>query len=301
MSDFKKPTQYRQFLKNLCVRDFYTRENLLEVFDEEGTSKQKLYMDITTIALIVMFVSLFVLETYAISEHEREFVLVSEIILMGFFTIEVFLRMYALGFSKYFKSTFNVLDIIFLIPFWLSLISPVFWAFKLLRGFRLFLIFRYFETYFNKKYAEKEFATRVLIGKVAFDFLALLFISSGLLWAFEHTENAMLVHFHDAVYFMAVNMVTLGSADIFAMTDAGRFVIVATVFVGIFSVPMYMSLMLKNAIRNIHKKRDVCGQCKYEYHDQNASFCKMCGYSLDAPSKRVTKPKAKKVQEVVAK
>lgn len=299
MSEFKKPTSYRQFLANLFDSRFYAKENLQEVFDEQGTSKQKLYVDITTILLIVLFVLLFVMETYAISQHEREFVLVAEIILMWFFTLEVFLRMRAQGVSKYFKSTFNVIDIVFLIPFWLSLISPVFWAFKLLRGFRLFLIFRYFETYFNKKYAEREFATRVLIGKVAFDFLTLLFISSGLLWAFEHNINPSLNHFHDAVYFMAVNMVTLGSADIFAMTDIGRFIIVATVFVGIFSVPMYMSLMLKNAIRNVHKKRDVCGQCKYEYHDQNANFCKMCGYSLDAPAKRVPKPK--KVVDLVAK
>ena len=272
---------FTDFLKSLFTLDFYKPKHLAKFFDEKGNTKEEFYFDVLLIILVLLSSSFYILETYNLTPEWYAFVRTLDVLVMMFFSVELFARLRVnKDNKKYLGSFFNIADILAVIPFWLSLIIPGFGSLQFLRVFRLFKIFRYFDKYFNHKRIAKKKITRILIMKIAFTMFVLLYVSAGLFFTFEAGQNPDITTFDDAVYFSLVTVTTVGFGDITPVTKTGQVIVMFIILAGIFSIPVYMSTLLQAHIGQVNKKRVTCETCTLQYHDQNASHCKNCGTQL---------------------
>lgn len=273
------------FLRSIFTIQFYRPSHLARFFDEKGKSKEEFYFDVFLMILILISSGLFILETYPLDTLWNTLIRSLDVIIMIFFTIELFARLRVANFSSdYFKSFYNITDVIAVVPFWLSFIFPIVGSLQFLRVFRLFKIFRYFDKYFSYKRVPRNKITKILIMKVAFSMFVLLYVSSGLFYTFEHQQNNDINSFDDAVYFSLVTVTTVGFGDITPVTKSGQVIVMLIILAGVFSIPVYMSTLLQEHFGRANKKRLVCARCGLEYHEESASHCRNCGLMLGTQS-----------------
>ncbi len=274
---------FLDFLKSLFTLDFYKPKHLAKFFDEKGKTKEEFYFDVFLIILVLASSCFYVLETYNLTPEWYTFVRTLDVLVMMFFSIELFARIRVnKDNKKYLGSFFNIADILAVVPFWLSLIIPGFGSLQFLRVFRLFKIFRYFDKYFNHKHVPKKKITQILIMKIAFTLFVLLYVSAGLFFTFEATQNPEIGTFDDALYFSMVTVTTVGFGDITPVTKIGQFIVMFIIMAGVFSIPVYMSTLLQAHIGQINKKKIPCQTCGLQFHEQSASHCKNCGTMLES-------------------
>ena len=112
--------------------------------------------------------------------------------------------------------------------------------------------------------------------KLLLTVLVLFFVSAGLFYSAEHAANPAVGNFGDAFYYTVVTLSTVGFGDITPVTQAGRWVTVATIIAGIIVIPWQAGKIIKEW-RDKEKVNVTCPNCGLEYHDPDASHCKACG------------------------
>ena len=253
-------------------------EKIISLFDDTKTSKLNYYFDLFLIFLILISCGLYVLLTYLDpGSIEYKIVFAFETLLILAFTAEYFIRIkIEKKVSDYATSWYGIVDLITILPFWLSLFTPAV-GLQFFRILRVFKLYRFFKKYFDEKKIKRETASKILITKMIFTLGALIFISSGLIFTFESPVNNSINSFDDALYFSLVTITTVGFGDITPITKAGRFVVMIIVLSSIFLIPVYLASLLRSFISTSDKQSITCKNCGLKYHDKNAVHCKMCG------------------------
>lgn len=266
----------RSEFRKLKAKD--RNEKMLALFDDTRTSKLNYYFDLFLIFLILLSCALYVVLTYLDPlSLAYKVTLGFEIFLMILFTIEYALRLKVeKSVSDYATSWYGIVDLLTILPFWLSLFTPVI-GMQFFRILRVFKLYRFFKKYFDETKIKKEVASKILITKMVFTLGALLFISSGLIYTFESPVNEAINTFDDALYFSLVTITTVGFGDITPITKAGRLVVMIIVLSSIFLIPVYLASLLRTFMSNSDKQSVTCKNCGLKYHDKNAVHCKMCG------------------------
>ena len=237
-------------------------------------------IDMAIILLNIFILAIFVLETYNISESARNFLIYFEVVVVAFFVVEYFARLYgAKNRVKHLYNIYSLIDLIAIIPT-VSLFFPAV-NIRFMRIIRIVRIFRIFR--FLRFTADPYFffgSVRMSLLKVlrlVLTIFMIFFISSGLIWQVESTVNPAINNFGDAFYFTVVTLTTVGFGDIAPVSDSGRLVTVLMILSGIILIPWQASQIIKEWIHISNKKRVVCKKCGLMYHDKDASHCKSCG------------------------
>jgi len=86
------------------------------------------------------------------------------------------------------------------------------------------------------------------------------------------------------IYWAIVTLTTVGYGDIAPSTVAGQFIASAIMILGyaIIAVPtgIVTSELNKSKGKSINLNTQVCENCQWDSHDDDAMFCKKCGASL---------------------
>jgi len=80
--------------------------------------------------------------------------------------------------------------------------------------------------------------SQLQFARVFISLLTLLFISTGLIYTFEHVTNPQIPDFFTALYFGLCTLTTVGFGDIVPVTFAGRLVVCGSILVGIGVIPL---------------------------------------------------------------
>ncbi|MDX1745924.1 MAG: potassium channel family protein, partial [Halobacteriales archaeon] len=112
--------------------------------------------------------------------------------------------------------------------------------------------------------------------KLLLTVLVLLFVTAGLFYSAEHVQNPNVSNFGDAFYFVVVTLSTVGFGDILPVTQAGRWVTVAAILIGIVLIPYQASKIIRTWTTS-DKIQVTCPNCGLTGHDPDASHCKDCG------------------------
>jgi len=239
-------------------------------------------IDIAILLLNFLFIGIFILETYPISQSTKNTLWILELTIVGFFIIEYLARLY--GAEKRIKhifSIFGIIDLITIIPTISLIIIPVqtinLGAIKIMRIFKVFRIFRFLRFTQDPYFFFGKITTHLLkVVQLIFIILTIFFISSGLFWQVENSINPNVETFGDAFYFTVVALTTVGFGDILPISEAGRIVTILMILSGIVLIPWQASKIIREWI-NSNKKRVICKKCGLTYHDRDASHCKSCG------------------------
>jgi voltage-gated potassium channel len=241
-------------------------------------------IDIGLLTLNLLFVAIYVLETYPLESLSRGSLWALELGLALVFLIEYALRIYGAE-SRLSEATnpYTVVDLLAILPTLLVFAlpaSPTVASVGFLRVVRVVRVLRFYRFTRDAEFFFGTVSDNTLRGlKLLLTVLVIFFVAAGLFYSAEEAANPGIDTFGDAFYYSVVTLSTVGFGDILPVTTAGRWVTIATILAAIIFIPWQGSKILREWA--FSEKVDVtCPNCGLSYHDPDASHCKACGHVI---------------------
>jgi voltage-gated potassium channel len=201
------------------------------------------------------------------------------------FTLEYLLRLLSVDRpGHYARSFYGVVDLLAIVPTWLSLGLPQTHSLMVVRAIRLLRVFRILKlTHFLVEAQLLVTALRASRRKITV-FLGVIvtavLIVGALMYLIEGEEHGF-TSIPTAMYWAVVTMTTVGYGDIAPRTPPGQLLAALLMILGygIIAVPTgIVTVELAHAGRAV--SRQACPACSAEGHDPDARHCKYCGAAL---------------------
>ncbi|HEX7333077.1 MAG TPA: ion transporter [Pyrinomonadaceae bacterium] len=263
------------------------RARLHEVIFESDTPAGR-YFDLALTWLILLSVATVVLESVReVREQYGKLLYTLEWVFTLLFTVEYSLRLLSVRRPLlYARSFYGVIDLLAIIPTYLSIFVPgshyllVIRILRLLRVFRLLKLSEYVAEADTLRRALR--ASRRKISVFISAVVLLVVIIGALMYVIEGEANGF-TSIPRSIYWAIVTLTTVGYGDLSPKTSFGQIVasIVMIIGYGIIAVPTgIVSVELAQAVRQKMVSGQACPSCAAEGHDPDAICCKYCGATL---------------------
>jgi voltage-gated potassium channel len=256
------------------------------VIFEADTPAGKLF-DIVLIVCIALSVAAVMLDSIgAVQASHGDLLTIVEWIFTLLFSIEYLLRLACVGRSmRYASSFFGVVDLLAVIPTYLSLLLPGSHYLVVIRVLRVLRIFRVLKLvqYLNEAQMLLR-AVRASRRKIAVFLMSvgpLVIILGSLIYLIEGEANGF-TSIPRSIYWAIVTLTTVGYGDISPKTDLGQALAAVAMILGysIIAVPTgIVTVELTRAAKGGASSQS-CSNCSLEGHDEDAIYCKYCGAKL---------------------
>ena len=262
------------------------RLRLHEVIFEADTPAGK-WFDVLLILAILMSVVMVMLDSVGtIQRSYGPFLLAGEWFFTILFTIEYLLRLLSVGRPMaYATSFFGVVDLLAILPTYLSIIVPGAQYLLVIRILRVLRIFRILKLV--QYLGEARLLTQALrasqrkITVFLFVVVTLVTIFGSLIYLIEDPGDGF-TSIPKSIYWSIVTLTTVGYGDISPKTDLGQLLsaIIMIIGYGIIAVPTgIVTVELTQAYKR-KVSTQACPECSADGHDTDAKFCKYCGSGL---------------------
>jgi len=269
------------------------RERLYIVIFESDTPLGKAF-DVLLIGAILLSVVAVILESVrTVNAEYGPWLRGAEWIFTVLFTIEYVLRLLcARSAWRYATSFFGVVDLLAVIPTYLSVLVPgtqYLLAIRLLRTLRVFRVLKLAEYLSEANLLMRALrASQRKITVFIFTVFTLVVILGSLMYLIEGAENGF-TSIPTSIYWAIVTLTTVGYGDISPQTVAGQMLaaLIMIIGYGIIAVPTgIVTAEIARAQRDaIGAEAELrCPQCGLRDHDADAAFCKRCGARLPTGS-----------------
>ncbi|MBT8369781.1 MAG: ion transporter [Deltaproteobacteria bacterium] len=262
------------------------RAKLHEVIFEADTPAGKLF-DVLLIVSIVLSVVMVMLDSVSsIQQTYGRLLLLGEWIFTILFTIEYILRLSSIGRPlAYATSFFGVVDLLAVLPTYLSIFFPgtqYFLVIRILRVLRIFRVLKLVQYLGEARLLMQALrASRRKITVFLFAVFTLVIIFGALMYLIEDPD-AGFTSIPKSIYWAIVTMTTVGYGDISPQTSFGQAVsaIIMIIGYGIIAVPTGIVTAELSKYFKKSVSTQACPQCSAEGHDTDAAYCKYCGAEL---------------------
>ncbi|WP_372986410.1 ion transporter [Marinobacter sp.] len=290
-------------MPNLEPAKLGLRTRIFKLLFESDTRAAKAF-DIALVILIFLSVGIVMLDSIE-GYHQRygDLFFYAEWCITVLFTIELALRIYSLQKpSLYLKSFYGIIDLLAILPTWLTLIVPgthTLIVVRLLRALRLFRVMDMMILEGEKRLLlDAMIRSKHQILLFLFTVLMLITIFSSILYLIEPSE-AGFTSIPTAIYWGIVTLTTVGYGDITPVTPLGQFISVAIMLIGYSIIALPVGIFSAEVIRALREERyshEACPGCGRDHHERDARYCKFCGTWLDEdtidPRKKAKSPEA---------
>lgn len=267
------------------IKEKDLKSTLYTIIFEADTLGGKLF-DILLICSILMSVIAVMLESIQSvkSVYEDQLVII-EWFFTILFTVEYILRLICAGSSfKYAKSFFGIVDLLAILPTYVSIFIPgsqYLLSIRILRTLRIFRILKLVQ-YMKESQVivQALWSSRRKIAVFLFAVLTLVIIFGSLMYIIEGRENGF-TSIPRSTYWAIVTLTTVGYGDLSPKTGVGQFIAVLIMLMGysIIAVPTGI-VSAEIAFSRKRMKHAVCQTCSTEDHSYDAAYCKNCGTKL---------------------
>jgi voltage-gated potassium channel len=263
------------------------RQRLHNVIYESNTPAGKAF-DIALLLFIIASIAVVMLDS--IESFNRQYAHIFDILEWTFtilFTIEYILRLVSIERPlRYVFSFLGLIDLLAIVPSYLSILFPGAQSLLVLRALRLLRIFRIFKlTHFL---TEADFLKAAMVAsmkKISVFMLvvfSLVIILGSVMYLVEKGQNGF-DNIPDSIYWAIVTITTVGYGDISPVTSTGKLIasVIMLIGYGIIAVPTgIITTEMTLAARRKNYGHETCPGCGREGHDNDARFCKYCGTRL---------------------
>lgn len=238
--------------------------------------------DICLLILIALSALIVMLESVPTIDIEYHiYFIVLEILISVVFTIEYILRIITIRNKRsYIFSFFGLIDLLAIVPFYLSLFFPITKYFLIIRMLRMLRIFRILNLldFMN----DGTFIIRALrnSSRKIYIFLLFLMIFSVIVGSMMYMVEGHREGFESipqSIYWAVVTVTTVGYGDVSPHTPIGKFFATILMLAGysIIAVPTgIVTAEMRNKRQNLEK---ICHRCGNEDIDDDSNYCKRCG------------------------
>lgn len=263
------------------------RSKLHDVIYESNTPAGKAF-DVGLLILIVGSIAVVMLDS--IESYHKKYGELFYLLEWGFtifFTIEYILRLISIQKPfRYMVSFLGIVDLLAIIPTYLSIFIVGAQSLLVLRALRLLRIFRIFKlTHFLTEMEFLKVALQSSLKKIYIFMLvvlSLVIILGSVMYLVEGKETGF-TSIPESIYWAIVTITTVGYGDITPETPLGKFIATIMMFIGygIIAVPTgIVTTEMALAVRSKNEKHETCPGCGKEGHDKDAVFCKYCSTML---------------------
>ncbi len=267
---------------------------LYHIIFEADTRLGKAF-DVLLILVIIASVVVVMMESVASYRAQYpSFLRSAEWVFTILFSVEYLLRLACVDRpARYARSFFGVIDLLAVIPTYLSILVPgaqfllVVRLLRILRVFRVLKLAAYLVEVDLLVMALRDSRRKILI--FMFAVLTLTVILGSLMYLIEGDANGF-TSIPRGMYWAIVTLTTVGYGDISPKTDIGQAFasLIMILGYGIIAVPtgIVTAEMTRQAIdrKGERGSQDECPRCGLEPHDADARYCKRCGEALSAES-----------------
>lgn len=272
----------------------------MEKEQTQPTLKDKLYItvfesatpggrafDVALLWLIMLSIVLICIESLpSMKNMYANYLFYCEWVITVLFTIEYVIRIFVVkNRKKYIGSFFGIVDLLAILPTYLSIFFPgtqfalVLRIFRLLRVFRILKLGKYIGESYSLLNSLKASRYKIIVFLEAV--LVVVIIVGTLMYLIEG-EASGFTSIPESIYWAIVTLTTVGFGDITPVTPLGRAVasLLMLLGYGVIAVPTgIVSAELARSRPNKAHKR-VCPDCEKVIEDNDAKFCKYCGEEL---------------------
>lgn len=211
---------------------------------------------------------------------------IAEWVFTALFTIEYFLRLYCVAKPVHYAiSFFGIIDLIAILPNYVSLFIPGVQFLSVIRILRFFRVFRLFKlVHFTNEIDTMVDSLKRSVKRIAafifFVFIIVICIGS-IMYIIEDGKNGF-SSIPVSVYWAVVTLTTVGYGDISPKTPLGQAFSFFIMLLGYGIIAIPTGIVTSEMI--IPKKSvttQSCPFCCKEGHDADAKFCKYCGKPLE--------------------
>jgi voltage-gated potassium channel len=267
------------------------RERLRVIIFEADTPAGKRF-DVALLIAIVLSVLAVMLDSVAPIRATYGWELdVAEWVFTILFTLEYALRLVCVPIpSHYARSFFGVVDLLAILPTYVSILLPGAEHLLVIRGLRLLRIFRVFKlgrflgeaSILRKALTDSRHKVTVFLGTIAI----LVTLLGTAMYLIEGEENGF-TSIPISVYWAVVTLTTVGYGDLAPQTVMGKALATVVMILGYSIIAVPTGIVTAEIVESTVAARRVttrcCPSCMAEGHDADARFCKECGASLEVP------------------
>ena len=262
------------------------RDRIHEIIFEADTSTGKWFDIILLIAILASVIAVMLESVVPIELKYGDILFVLEWTFTILFTVEYFLRIYAVRKpSRYIFSFYGIVDFLSILPTYLSIFATgsvylmVIRSIRLIRVFRILKLTRYVGEASKLMVALRASGRKILV--FLFFVIMITIILGTVMYLIEGPENGF-KNIPLSIYWTIVTLTTVGYGDISPQTPLGQFIasFVMIIGYGIIAVPTGI-VTVEMARTDESTNTRACRHCGAEGHRDNAKFCHMCGESLN--------------------
>jgi voltage-gated potassium channel len=257
-----------------------------EIIFEADTPAGKAF-DIALIVTILLSVVAVLLESVApIRARYGSVLRTTEWVITILFTAEYILRLLCVGQpARYARSFFGIIDLLAILPTYISVIVPGAQALAVVRVLRILRVFRVLKLV---QYMQEARVLRQALANSGRKILVFLFvvftmvIIVGALMYLVEGSDAGFTSIPISVYWAVVTLTTVGYGDIAPVTALGQFLSALLMIVGYGIIAVPTGIVTTELVRGQGREitTQVCHECSLEGHDPDARHCKRCGAGL---------------------
>ncbi len=204
------------------------------------------------------------------------------------FTVEYLLRLSCVERPwRYAVSFLGIIDLLAVLPTYLSLLVPgaeIFLVVRILRVLRIFRVLKLVQFVGEANLLLKSLKASIhKITVFLFTVLCLVIIFGSLIYIIEGEANGF-TSIPKSVYWAIVTMTTVGYGDISPKTAFGQTLAALVMVVGYSIIAVPTGIVTAEFTQRLKKRtgKHTCPGCGLDSHDSDAEFCKHCGASLSA-------------------
>lgn len=264
------------------------RHELYAIIFQSNTRAGRAF-DIALIICILASSTIVMFDSVAeINQRYGRQLLLAEWFFTGLFSLEYGLRIFCTHRPfKYIFSFYGLIDLLAILPSYVSLLIPGTHYLQVIRILRILRIFKILKmTQFviqSNLLLNALWASRHKILIFLFAISTLLVVFGSAMYLIEGPDNGF-TNIPTCIYWAVVTLTTVGFGDITPKTDLGRAVSALVMIIGyaIIAVPTgIFSAELNQAIkRQNNDENKVCRRCGKRGHEAEANYCMTCGQSL---------------------
>jgi voltage-gated potassium channel len=263
------------------------RRRLHEIVFEADTRAGRAF-DLALVVLIVLAILATSVETVPdLPPAMHRALVAAEWVFTLLFTLEYAARLVSVGRPlRYAVSFFGIVDLLSVLPTYLSLVFPGAQSLLVIRSLRLLRVFRILKL---GRYLQEAAALRVALvqsrPKITV-FLSTVVVSvvivGALMYLVEGPEHGF-TSIPESMYWAVVTMTTVGYGDISPKTALGRLIASTLMILGYALIIVPTGIVSAELAQQALRKpvsTQACPECSLQGHDADAVHCKWCGAHL---------------------
>ncbi len=262
------------------------RNKLNRIIFGTDTNMGRLF-DIILLWAILLSITIVIFESLkSLRTEYTAFFVYSEWVFTILFTIEYITRIWVSPKPfKYIFSTLGLVDLLSIVPTYISLILTGTHFLIVIRAIRLLRVFRIFKlNYFTNQGELIIIALKASFRKIGvflFAILNIVIIIGAIMYVVEG-EDSGFDSIPRSIYWAIVTITTVGYGDISPITPLGQFISSIIMIIGyaIIAVPTGI-VSAEITKQNLKKEKEHCKNCGSEIRNSHDKYCSSCGTCLE--------------------